>query len=428
MMPSLPSLRLWLLSTSVLTVLAGFSLLLGMHRFLALNQRQLAHKDLVRSLVVDQRTFGSNSRVLENLGVELQLLPYGTEQTPRLVQGQGDRSWLQSVTLIRAPNEDERLLLVRQDVSASLAYERKLQLLLIAGAGVSTLLTAALLRVVLWRGLSLPLRQLSHQVNALKADELGAHMIDVNGQPLELQPIALAFNRLEARLADAWKRERHFVDGVAHELRTPITVISSHSQRLQAEMSQNPSAAVALIAAEAKRLGDLISVMLDFARLDAGRLALDMGDLDPEALLLDAFERLQSLAPDRLQLAPSSDRHLPRIRVDAARVHQCLAALVENALRYSTRSVVMEASTSPMHVTLHVRDQGPGIPVEEHQHVVERFVRGRSARGTQGSGLGLAIVDDLTRAMHGELLIRQVPEGGADLQMRFKLSAGPPAP
>ena len=428
MKPSLPSLRLWLLSTSVLTVIAGYSLLLGIHRFLALNQRQLAHKDLVRSLVIDQHTLGSNSLSQSTLGVEFLLLPSGIEQSPRLVQGLEDRSWLQSATLIRGPSGDDRLLLVRQDVSASLSYERNLQLLLIAGAGVSTLLTAALLRVVLWRGLSLPLGQLSHQINALKADELGAHMIDVNGQPLELQPIALAFNRLEERLAEAWKRERHFVDGVAHELRTPITVISSHSQRLQAETCQNPSAAVALIAAEAKRLGDLISVMLDFARLDAGRLALDVEDLDPEALLLDAFERLQSLAPDRLQLAPSTDRYLPRIRVDAARVHQCLAALVENALRYSNCSVVMEASTSPMHVTLHVRDQGPGIPVEEHQHVVERFVRGRSARGTQGSGLGLAIVDDLTRAMHGELLIRQVPEGGADLQMRFKLSAGPPAP
>ena len=127
-------------------------------------------------------------------------------------------------------------------------------MLLIAGAGVSTLLTAALLRVVIWRGLSLPLGQLSDQVNALQADELGEHLIDVSEQPLELQPIALAFNRLEQRLAEAWKRERRFVDGVAHELRTPITVISSYAQRLQAESFQTSSGAVDLIAAEARRL------------------------------------------------------------------------------------------------------------------------------------------------------------------------------
>ncbi|WP_392345392.1 hypothetical protein [Parasynechococcus sp.] len=156
----------------MLTVIAGYSLLLGINRFLALNQRHIAHKDLVRSLVVDQRTFDSNSRFLVPLGVELLLLPSGQEQPPLLVQGQGDRSWLQSATLISAPTGDERLLLVRQDVSASLAYERNLQLLLIAGAGVPTLLTAALLRVVLWRGLSLPLGQLSDQVNALQADSI----------------------------------------------------------------------------------------------------------------------------------------------------------------------------------------------------------------------------------------------------------------
>ena len=300
-MPSLPSLRLWLLSTSVLTVIAGYSLLLGINRFLALNQRQLAHEDLVRSLLVDQRTFASNSRFLPPHGVELLLLPLGQEQPPVLVQGQGNRSWLQSATLISAPNGDQRLLLVRQDVSASLAYERNLQLLLIAGAGVSTLFTAALLRIVLWRGLLLPLGQLSDQVNALQADELGEHLIDVSEQPLELQPIALAFNRLEERLAEAWKRERCFVDGVAHELRTPITVISSYAQRLQADSFQTSSGAVDLIAAEARRLGDLVALMLDFARVDAGRLVLTQADLNPESLLVEAFERLQHLAPDRLK-------------------------------------------------------------------------------------------------------------------------------
>ena len=167
MKPSLPSLRLWLLSASVLTVVAGYSLLLGINRFLALNQRHVVHDDLVRSLLVEQRAFASNSRSLVPLGVEMLLLPSGQEQPPLLVQGQDGRSWLQSATLISGPAGDERLMLVRQDVSASLAYERNLQLLLIAGAGVSTLLTAALLRVVLWRGMSLPLGQLSDQVLSL---------------------------------------------------------------------------------------------------------------------------------------------------------------------------------------------------------------------------------------------------------------------
>ena len=125
--------------------------------------------------------------------------------------------------------------------------------------------------------------------------------------------------------------------------------------------------------------------MLDFARVDAGRLALAVNDLDPEELLLQVFERLQGLAPERLQLAPSVEGDLPRIHADADRVHQCLAALVDNALRYSEGFVQLGLSASPTGVMLHVRDQGPGIPIAEREQVLERFVRGSSS-GTQGSG------------------------------------------
>ena len=105
-------------------------------------------------------------------------------------------------------------------------------MLLIASAGSSLLLTALLLRVVLWRGLVLPLQQLNGQVNELKADTLAQSMLEPGEQPRELQPLALAFNDLQRRLADAWQQERSFVDGVAHELRTPISVISGHAQQL----------------------------------------------------------------------------------------------------------------------------------------------------------------------------------------------------
>jgi len=289
-------------------------------------------------------------------------------------------------------------------------------------AGGSVLFTSALLRLVIWRGLIQPLRGFTHELEQLEADSLGSHVLSTAEHPSEFRSIVEAFNQLQARLASAWQRERRFVDGVAHELRTPITVISSHAQRLQAEPSQTSTAAVALIAAEAKRLGELISVMLDFARVDAGRLTLAVLDHDPEVLLLGALERLQGVAPDRLQLAPSVEGDLPRIRADADRVHQCLAALVDNALRYSDGAVQLAVSASSTGVTLHVHDQGPGIPIAERDQVLERFVRGSTASGTQGSGLGLAIVNDLMRAMQGELLIGDAPGGGADLQLRFKIS------
>ena len=96
--------------------------------------------------------------------------------------------------------------------------------------------------------------------------------------------------------------------------------------------------------------------------------------------------------------------------------------------RYSEGSVQLGVSASPTGVTLHVRDQGPCIPVAERDQVLERFARGSTASGTQGSGLGLAIVNDLMRAMQAELLIGDAPGGGADIQLRFKISSRPPVP
>ena len=74
-------------------------------------------------------------------------------------------------------------------------------------------------------------------------------------------------------------------------------------------------------------------------------------------------------------------------------------------------------------LVLHVLDQGPGIDASERTSVLQRFKRGTSSAGTRGTGIGLALVDELMRAMDGELQIGDAPGGGADLQLRFRLAA-----
>lgn len=409
-------------------MVAGYSLLFAVSRGFVKSERLDRHQQLVASLADGLGDGRVTLPLPPGLGVEAHWIQTRREDPAQTIRSADGRVWLISRTPLDAPSQQASVLEVRQDITASVARSQRDLLLLIAVAGGSVLFTSALLRLVIWRGLIQPLRGFARELEQLEADSLGAQALDPAQHPSELLPIVEAFNQLQARLAAAWQRERRFVDGVAHELRTPITVISSHAQRLQAAPMQSSPAALVLIAAEAQRLGALITVMLDFARVDAGRLALAEVDLDPEALLLQAFERLQGLAPNRLQLAPSVEDDLPRIHADADRVHQCLAALVENALRYSSGSVQLGVSASSNGVTLHVRDQGRGIPLAERDQVLERFVRGSSAKGSQGSGIGLAIVNDLMRAMQGELLIGDAPGGGADLQLRFRTSDRLPAP
>lgn len=420
--------RVWLQSSSLLAVVAGYSLLFAVSRGFVEAERLDRHQQLVASLVDGLSDGRVDLPLPRGLGVEAQWANTGFADPAQITRTADGRVWLISRTRLPAQNQKAPVLEVRQDITASVQRTQRDLLLLIAVAGGSMLFTSALLRLVIWRGLIQPLRGFAGDLEQLEADSLGVQSLDPAQQPSELLPIVEAFNQLQFRLAEAWQRERRFVDGVAHELRTPITVISSHAQRLQTAPSQASPAALALIAAEAKRLGELIAVMLDFARVDAGRLALAVDNLEPEALLLEAFERLQGLAPDRLSLAPSVEADLPPIRADVDRVQQCLAALVDNALRYSEGPVQLAVSASPNGVTLHVRDQGLGIPPAERDQVLERFARGTTATGTQGSGLGLAIVRDLMRAMRGQLVIVEAPGGGADMQLRFMTSAPPPGP
>ena len=424
---SLPSLRLWLQSTTLLAVIAGYALLLGVNRSLNQAQRLDDHRQLVEALQSSGSALEQAQQADAAFGLVAELEPAGEEQAPLRLQRRG-RTWLESRTLLRTAGDVERTLVLRQDITESLQRQQQFQLLLIASAGSSLLLTALLLRVVLWRGLVLPLQQLNGQVNELKADTLAQVLLEPAEQPRELQPLALAFNDLQRRLADAWQQERSFVDGVAHELRTPISVISGHAQQLQQLAGFSAPGPVALIAAEAARMGRLLQVLAELARSDSGRLQLVLQTHDPDDVLLMAYERLSPLTADRLQLAVPASAVLPSIQVDQDRLQQCLAALVDNAMAYGEGVVQLSAESTGAHVVLHVQDHGPGIPEPERDKVMQRFQRGTTATGSRGSGLGLALVQQLVALMNGELRIGDAEGGGADLQLWFKASGHPPAP
>ncbi len=405
-----------------MAVVAGYSLLLLVGSAFRSAERQRDHQQLTDAISKELRVSSESNLIEQALGVQVYLLPQGDPQPPQLVSQPDGERWMVSRRWFVLTG-DSALLEVRQNVTAQLRQDRIDQLLLMATAGVSMLFTSLLLRLVLRRGLVLPIGELRDQLNALEADRLGQQLLDPLRQPEELRPIALAFNGLQGRLAEAWRRERTFVDGVAHELRTPISVISAQAQRLGLAELPHPSAASAcLIASESERMGELVRVLLDFARSDSGRLHLEMQAMDPEQLLLEAFDRLLTLAPERIQLGAVSCEDLPQINADSARLHQCLAVLIDNALTYSNGAVVLAADqiSEDSVVVLHVLDRGPGIPAAERGVVVQRFQRGSSAIGTRGSGIGLATVTLLMDAMGAELLIADRPGGGADLQLRFK--------
>jgi two-component system, OmpR family, sensor kinase len=423
------SLRLWLQSSTLVAVLAGYGLLLVVGAGLMTLERRQAHNQLVEALVASLRngTAAEGEQALARyrpLGIQAWLEP-PQPAVPIQQLGRGSLRWLQSSTPLELENGQSFNLLVRQNVSQSLQRQRQLLLLLLAAAGLASLFTSALLRPVLQRGLVAPIQALCHRLQAITAPlPADAPLLPPQEQPAELRPIAAAFGALQQRLATAWERERSFSDGAAHELRTPITLISGQAQSLLRQPLPDPQRqAVAAIMREAQHMGQLVGQLLDLSRQDGGRLQLLLRPLEAEALVLEAFDRLRPLAPRRLLLAPASAAEPPPpLQADRERLLQCLSALVDNALRYAPSGPVeLALSWDERAVVWHVRDRGPGVQAEERQRIFARFVRGSAAlhADTRGSGLGLALVALLMEAMGGTVAVADHVGGGADFQLRL---------
>lgn len=425
------SLRMALQSSTLVAVLAGYGLLLAVGGTLAALERRQAHGQLVAALadgLVSGSETGHGLGRYELFGLSAWLEPGGDPRPsgPQLLE-RGGQSWLQSRTPVKPAGETLQTLVVHQNVTALIARQRTLMLLLLAAAGLASLFTAALLRPVLRRGLVAPIEALCERLQTITAPPRAeVPLLPPAEQPSELQPIAAAFGALQCRLAAAWERERSFSDGAAHELRTPITLISGQAQSLlRHPLLPQQRNAVLAIAREAHAMGQLVAQLLDLSRQDGGRLQLLLKPLDPEALVLEAFDRLRPLAPERLLLAPASAAAPPPpLKADRERLLQCLSALVENALVYAPAGPVeLAVSWDGGTVTWHVRDRGPGVAPEERERIFERFVRGRAAAAadTRGSGLGLALVRLLMEAMGGSAAVAGHPGGGADFQLRLPL-------
>jgi signal transduction histidine kinase len=219
--------------------------------------------------------------------------------------------------------------------------------------------------------------------------------------------------RLSALRAD-------FVSLVSHELRSPMAAVigsaSTLHQRWRQLTPEHRDAFLALIADETNRLSTLIADVLDTSRLEAGTFSYAFTDVDIGELVIDAAasaELAQDEVPVEVRLEPS----LPLVRGDRDRLRQVLANLIDNATKYSPAgaSVEVTAGTENGYVRVAVRDQGPGIAIDQQRQIFEKFGRAEVAGGggKPGTGLGLFIARSIAEAHGGALEVDSTPGSGA---------------
>ncbi len=347
-----------------------------------------------------------------------------------------------TATVVVHPMPSGARLILVADTTQTTQVTRQLRQLMI-GAGLGTLVVAALLLAGVSRAALRPLDRLTALAKDITTGDRGRRLRPKRTDT-ELGRAAGAFDgmldALEAserraqQAADAARRAetatRRFLVDAAHELRTPIAGIQAAAEQLasSAGQQQNDPAARAqlrrasLLLSDARRAGRLVADMLDLSRMDAG-LPLDLQETDLAAAVDAEADRAAMLAPQvnvvRTGLTALS------IVADPTRLTQILSNLLDNARRYTPRggSITIDLRTVGSMAEVTVTDTGPGVPDEERDRIFERLVRLDAGRAQDhgGAGLGLPIARALARAHGGELTC--LPhQGGAQFRFRLPLA------
>lgn len=283
--------------------------------------------------------------------------------------------------------------------------------------GRAMAITAALVLVgtamvsLLWsRWLVRPIRAVAAASDRISAGETHQPLPVPRGNH-ELRTLAEGFNRMAREIAAQEASRRRFVADAAHELRTPVSLISTRIQMLKDGVYSVDETQWTALEQGLDRIAHLVADLQTLARLDAGRTSMSRVALDVRRLVEDTVRQFAPTAARR-RISIDLDGNL-EVQADPTRLGQILSNLLSNALRYSPAgsSVRIEFGVTIEEAAyLAVEDQGPGIPENDRSRVFERFVRldrGRD-RPTGGTGLGLAIAAELA-ALHSGTLVVEDP-------------------
>lgn len=310
---------------------------------------------------------------------------------------------------------------------ADLAFAREqLRGALIAGAAV--LAAALLLAFALARWLLEPVRALAGGTRALAAGDY-ARRIDSKRRD-ELGALSQDFNHLAATLEQHRETRRRWGADIAHELRTPLSILRGEIQALQDGVRAPTAQALASLNAECERLGALVEDLYQLALADVGALEYRFETLDLGEVVRDALDlHRHALADAGLDLDVGIGAIGP-VRADARRLGQLVDNLLANARRYTDAPgrihVGLDASAG--FARLVVEDTAPGVPAAALPHLFDRLYRVEPSRNRAagGAGLGLAICEAIVAAHDGEISAEASPLGGLRIRVILPIAGHAP--
>lgn len=302
---------------------------------------------------------------------------------------------------------------------------------LITGAAVSLFLIMYLRKVQ--RDITLPLRIANQQYafndktldislnsGILELDLLGIHFqeaqLDRHDAHNRIQQLETALNYAK----EAEENRRRLISALAHELKTPLAVIHGYAEGLQEGIAEDKKAHyLSVLLEESERMDGMVKEMLDYSRLEAGKVTLDTEKFSLTEMTTQVFERLKHSAQQRQLAVEFVQAEEFTVTADKSRIRQVITNLADNAIKYTTHNGCIRVMVYKKYGSAYfvIENDCDPLPQNALEHIWDSFYRVDTARSSVGTGLGLAIVKSIVNLHRGSCYVQNTKDG-----VRFSFS------
>jgi signal transduction histidine kinase len=250
--------------------------------------------------------------------------------------------------------------------------------------------------------------------------------IPLGGTHDEWDELAENLNSMLSRIEALMGEVKQFSDNVAHDLRTPLARMRGRLEKAYYDRLQDDKAVIGNTIADLDSVLVMFSSLLRISQIEANDRTAAFHAVDLAEIAREVVELFDAAAEEKGLSLDSSGASGIMINGDRDLLFDALSNLVDNAIKYGRKGgrVTLTVTAKNGTTTVSVADDGPGIPVDEHQHVFKRFYRLEQSRATSGYGLGLSLVAAVAR-LHGAAIELLDKEPGLELRIAFPQAAQP---